>query len=334
MRRPTAGEQRRLRAIRGALAEVGGGGTAILAEVIQPIGELIGIDDPCTYRLEVTRGRFRCAFAHGGVAAAAARDIEREASRAPVAWTGYNLFCPEPEQRNRAMSVDPVRIRSFGMYSFLRRHGREHQHQIRALVCDGPMLLAWVGGFHDGRITARQQALLDALVPALRRRLQVEHALSRDGLVTAALDRVLDQLGVAAFLLGRGGRVEHANARGWDRLGREGHALSRRLYEATRRGDPDLEVRPIAGSGHAGHLVLERPADRTAERARAAAAGWGLTRRQTQVLELVAAGHTNGRIGAELGIAPGTVELHVSAILERADVDTRAALVAALWSRA
>ena len=333
MRRPTAGEQRRLRSIRGSLAEVGGGGTAILAEVIQPIGELLGIDDPCTYRLEVARGRFRCAFAYGGIAAVA-RDIEREASRSPVAWTGYNLFCPEPDQRNRTMSAAPERIRSFGMYSLLRRHGREREHQIRALVCDGPMLLAWVGGFHGAPITARQHALLDALVPALRRRLQIEHALGRDGLVSAALDRVLDQLGVAAFLLGGGGRVEHANARGWDRLAREGHALSRRLHDATRRGDPDFEARPIAGTGHAGHLVLERPADRTAERARAAAAGWGLTRRQTQVLELVAAGHTNARIGAELCIAPGTVELHVSAILARADVDTRAALVAALWSRA
>jgi DNA-binding NarL/FixJ family response regulator len=40
-------------------------------------------------------------------------------------------------------------------------------------------------------------------------------------------------------------------------------------------------------------------------------------------------GASNARIGAELGIADRTVETHVTAILERAQVDSRAELIVA-----
>ncbi|MFB9338470.1 helix-turn-helix domain-containing protein, partial [Actinoplanes octamycinicus] len=46
-------------------------------------------------------------------------------------------------------------------------------------------------------------------------------------------------------------------------------------------------------------------------------ADWGLTPRETQVLDLIALGYTNGRIARSLDIAEKTVSVHVSNILAK-----------------
>jgi DNA-binding NarL/FixJ family response regulator len=48
-----------------------------------------------------------------------------------------------------------------------------------------------------------------------------------------------------------------------------------------------------------------------------------LTRRQTDVLGLIAKGHSNKRIAGELGLAEGTVKLHVAAVLRALGVQNR-----------
>ena len=60
-----------------------------------------------------------------------------------------------------------------------------------------------------------------------------------------------------------------------------------------------------------------------------AIARWGLTPRQREVLALLVEGRSNLGIAAELGIREATVEVHVSAVLRRAGVGQRAAVVAA-----
>lgn len=62
------------------------------------------------------------------------------------------------------------------------------------------------------------------------------------------------------------------------------------------------------------------------------AARWMLTRRQKQVLALVMRGLTNAAIATELQCVQRTVELHVTALLDRIGVDNRAALVATVLS--
>src|SRR5690606_38287432 len=237
--RLSAADRRALRDVRAALASWSGPGAGALAQLIRPIGEAIGVDRPFTYRVQVEGGRLRCAFAHGDLPASVAGEIEREMSRRPLNWTGYNPFCPEPLQRNRTLSVGPERVRRLGMYPTMRRYGLDGLHQMRALVCDGPTLLAWVGGFLDRRPTARQHALLDALVPALRRRLELDRRVETADLLSAALDHVLDQLAAAAFLVGPRARVEPANAAGWARLPRAGSSRLARLREAPPRRDPE-----------------------------------------------------------------------------------------------
>jgi DNA-binding CsgD family transcriptional regulator/tetratricopeptide (TPR) repeat protein/ribosomal protein L10 len=55
----------------------------------------------------------------------------------------------------------------------------------------------------------------------------------------------------------------------------------------------------------------------------------GLSARQAEVLELVAAGQSNAQIAGTLFLTPKTVEHHVTAILRKLRVDSRAAAVAA-----
>jgi DNA-binding NarL/FixJ family response regulator len=56
--------------------------------------------------------------------------------------------------------------------------------------------------------------------------------------------------------------------------------------------------------------------------------GHGLTDRELQVLRLVAAGHTNRSIAAELVLSERTVDRHVSNILAKLRVSSRAAATA------
>ena len=52
-----------------------------------------------------------------------------------------------------------------------------------------------------------------------------------------------------------------------------------------------------------------------------------LTPRQTDLLHLVAAGHTNTQIARRLGISEGTVRTHLENIYERLQVSSRTAAI-------
>jgi DNA-binding CsgD family transcriptional regulator len=67
----------------------------------------------------------------------------------------------------------------------------------------------------------------------------------------------------------------------------------------------------------------------------AAMASLGLSRRQSDVLALVARGQTNAEIAAGLAVSPRTVQKHLEHIYDRLGVRTRAAATArALGARA
>ena len=54
--------------------------------------------------------------------------------------------------------------------------------------------------------------------------------------------------------------------------------------------------------------------------------GWGLTPRETRVLELVASGARNRAIAETLTISENTVKFHVANVLRKMGVSSRAAL--------
>jgi DNA-binding CsgD family transcriptional regulator len=74
-----------------------------------------------------------------------------------------------------------------------------------------------------------------------------------------------------------------------------------------------------------GRIALEAPADPAVAEPQvpSVAASLGLTRREAEVLALVAAGRTNRQIGQELFIAPKTAGVHVSRILAKLGVAGR-----------
>ncbi len=141
--------------------------------------------------------------------------------------------------------------------------------------------------------------------------------------VRAALQTVLDAFRVPALVVGRRGELVCANQTG--RAFFDGRGLT-----------PDLssrhwEVRALAGAGACDwSLVVWRT-----EKAESAPArrGWNLTARQREVLGLIARGLSNAGIAESLGIRPGTVEFHVSALFDKVGVNSRAALLAIVMKK-
>jgi DNA-binding NarL/FixJ family response regulator len=68
----------------------------------------------------------------------------------------------------------------------------------------------------------------------------------------------------------------------------------------------------------------ERPDRRLGRRAAAQHAHRGLTRREVEVIRLVALGLTNREIARELFLSPRTVEMHVQNIVAKLDCRSRA----------
>jgi DNA-binding CsgD family transcriptional regulator len=96
--------------------------------------------------------------------------------------------------------------------------------------------------------------------------------------------------------------------------------LGRRITALARAGRLDLD----AGRG------AETVGDAAPAAAPATGDPWGLTEREREVLALVAAGRTNGQIGAALFISTKTASVHVTHILDKLGVSSRteAALLA------
>ena len=69
----------------------------------------------------------------------------------------------------------------------------------------------------------------------------------------------------------------------------------------------------------------ESVAGRLGKRAAADADGAGLTRRELEVVRLVAVGRTNREIAEGLVLSPRTVDMHVRNVLRKLDCRSRAA---------
>ncbi len=59
----------------------------------------------------------------------------------------------------------------------------------------------------------------------------------------------------------------------------------------------------------------------------------GLTKRQSEILQLLRRGQTDKQMAGDLGISEETVAHHLRVMYRRHDVPCRAALVAKLWER-
>ncbi|MDG9689998.1 response regulator [Streptomyces mutabilis] len=113
--------------------------------------------------------------------------------------------------------------------------------------------------------------------------------------------------------------------------------------------DTDADTLPAIEAGATGYLLKDAPPEDLAAAVRTAAAGrtalaptvadrlltrlreprTSLTRRETEVLSLVAEGLSNQHIAARLHLTEGTVKSHLARVYTKLDVDSRTAAVAA-----
>jgi DNA-binding NarL/FixJ family response regulator len=116
--------------------------------------------------------------------------------------------------------------------------------------------------------------------------------------------------------------------------------------------DSDADTLPAIEAGATGYLLKDAPPEELADAVRTAAAGrtalapavadrlmnrlrtpgTTLTRRETEVLALVAGGLSNQAIGHRLHLTEGTVKSHLARIYAKLDVDSRTAAVATATS--
>lgn len=253
----------------------------------------------------------------------------------PARWAPYDYARPEPEQRNRAVGVrrmlGPGRLEQVPIYQqAILPAGLGQRDQLRVLVCERGSLLAWLGVFRPDDYTPGEVALMQRLVPSVRRRLLLERRVAEAGINQLAVSAALEAIPRAAFIVKATGAIVHLNAagRGWLASQRP----RRRLLPLS---DPlQFELTPLMVKGAAQHyLALQRDGIPDLQvRLGRAQRQWGLTGRQAEVLARVVDGCTNREIAAELRCAVHTVELHVSAVLAAAGVANRAELATHFWT--
>jgi DNA-binding NarL/FixJ family response regulator len=143
-----------------------------------------------------------------------------------------------------------------------------------------------------------------------------------------------DPSGAGAPLLSQGQRAQGNGAR-CIVLTAHGDAVGRLEVETDKSTTPGSTFEQLTPWFSLALSGARRPRNLDAERTRRLALAKGLigiTDRQSEVLDLVSRGRANKEIAVSLGIETGTVEIHVGALLRRAGVENRTALVAWFWS--
>jgi DNA-binding CsgD family transcriptional regulator/PAS domain-containing protein len=246
-------------------------------------------------------------------------------------WPAYNPARPARWQRNRAVSESDL-SRSVGpprrlarLYEAMGAPWKDPD-QARVLVCDGSRLLGWVGVVGKGRFHPRVVTGLQRLVPAFRSRLMFDELARERDLSRAALDAAFDAIAAPSLLIDPKGRVLHLNeaARSLQKSRAEVFTAASQTHEVP---DSRCEVRRVRARGLPAALLVTIRSSELADFGEATRC-WGLTPRQLAVFELVVAGLSNKQVASRLGISEGTVELHMTAIMRKARVESRAALLA------
>jgi len=157
----------------------------------------------------------------------------------------------------------------------------------------------------------------------------LSHALGETALLDGSAEQAADQFAQALVLL-QGLDVpfdrcetERRAAAALAMVGRREEAVEHLI--AAHRTARRLGARPLVERLTASLTALgERPDRRLGRQAVAQAANSGLTRREVEVVRLVALGHTNREIARDLFLSPRTVEMHVGSILLKLDCRSRA----------
>lgn len=361
----TARDQEQLRGISGSLLTLDEERRSIFDRLLPELRELLGLEIVLAYGVRRGTETFELSFAHS---AGFPRGRERLRDELGVlvsssrVWGLYDPEQPEPAQRNlpyacptsetsfrlaqapRGARRRPSRAELSGITrdpngpaaQFFRSARLDRHWQLRVLVCEGSSLLGWVGGFRTEPVGPREVELLRALTPALRQRLSLERLLDRGAFGERALSAMLEDFSRPAFIVASNGRVDDANSLGRQLLAAKPGETRTALTEALgvpNAGPSGFRVTPLGLCGATPlFLVVANGAPRLEDRARGVAVRWGLTPRQTEVLTLILTGAGNKGIASTLRCAERTVEVHVTALLMKVQVESRSALAARFWA--
>lgn len=312
--------------------------------LLELVARWLEVDTLLLYSARDRTGRWQIERWEGVGRAVDAEPLARRMfDRAPEFPLFYNPNTPHPAQRNRLVDArawvekhapgtwerSPICIETLAPLNLHR------WHQPRALLCDGPSLLAWFGALTERSLDRRQTRMLAALIEPMRQRLVAERRLFDSPGMRAPFEVLLDRLGRPAFLLDARGRILHASESGRSVLDHDRAAVTSSLAAAMAGRPTTLPIELIAVDGRGLQsatiaivgIEAECGSARIAACVAHCAMRWSLTPRQREVLELVTRGMANATIAATLQCVERTVELHVTTLLDRAGVDNRAALV-------
>lgn len=263
------------------------------------------------------------------------------ANAPPRGFTLFDVVTPLPTERNRVvrpwLNVSAREAEAMPlMRDCLAPLGLARHDQLRALLCDGPILMAWLGALRRAPFGPRESKILEALVPPIRTRLRLERRLLRADVMERGFAAALDATAAISVLCRRDGHVVFASAAGRARLDTDDRM--REMLDAAARGHAVHGVvsTPVRQRGLPEHVLVtfleERSTSELSRRLALASMRWGLTVRQAEVLALVVRGESNQGIAERLRCRESTVAAHVAAVLRKARVERRAGLVPRLWT--
>jgi DNA-binding CsgD family transcriptional regulator len=204
-------------------------------------------------------------------------------------------------------------------HEFFKPHGIEYQCSF-GIAGDGYVGVALNRATRD--FTPEERAFLDLLRPHLvsayasvRARAEARERLER-------VERALENAGREVVVLGRGGRLEHASLRARRLL--RGHDLD--SFRSLELVTPEGRVTVRRVDGDPVLLLVDEVAQPRLDSERVAA--FRLTRREAEILSLVALGHTSEQIATILSVSARTVDKHVEHALEKLGVGSRREAVA------
>lgn len=339
-------EVRRIGEIEARLRTLHVGERSAVEELLPAVRELIGADNAIFYSLAEHEAGWHIARWHHAGDVAHVRDrLEAAVSSTDRVIVFYNPRAPAPWMRNRVIEVTQRIERAEGPGSWqdwsvckdvFRPAGMAHHKHLRTLLCDGSDLLGWLGTLVPAIPHRHHFRLLSALVPGFQRRLTLERRLEQAPRTIRALEVAIARIGAPAFIVDARGIIREANAAARVLLDQRRAEIAAALADA-RAGRPNplrFELTPVTANGLPNAwLAILRGDSSDAQLGRAVAradARWILTPRQRAVLERIVRGESNATIAANLDVSLRAIELHVTALLDRAGVDGRAALVAAV----
>ena len=136
----------------------------------------------------------------------------------------YDPLHPEAEQANRVVLLSDIHTHSPDQTCVIEEVwpsvGIGGHDQLRALICEGSSLLAWVGGFREEPFTTRDRNIFTSLLPSLQRSLSLQRRLIDGRVAAVSLDLALGALTTPAFIVDSRAQILHASPSGQEVLDR------------------------------------------------------------------------------------------------------------------